>query len=763
MGTDSTTDGRGQIWLLPAEGQAGHHRVADVAVDLRTFRLYTYAIPAALGDAVRPGVTVRVPYGRSGRFVDGWCVRVSSQPWDHTRKPLAEVTGAESLVSTALIALGLWLAEYYAHPPGFTLSTMVPASLRKVPLQKIAYVQATGVAPDQRLTERQRALLDVIARGELPRNEALQQAGVSASTLRTLQRRGLLEVVVRREARPVPVPAVVPEDVPASAEDAYELTPGQQAALAVILAAAADPAEFCTFLLFGVPGSGKTEVYVRAMRAVIGGGKQAILLVPEIALATQVVERLMRRFARVAVLHSRLTAATRRRTLRAVAAGQVDLVIGTRTAVFAPCPNLGLIVVDEEQDSSLKNMSAPFYHARDVAIKRGQIEGVPVVLGSATPALETWYNAAYLKRYRLLRLPERVPGARLPEVRLIATNGRELGQSTSILSARLIANLKATLAAGQQAILLHNRRGYAVYLRCTTCGLTVRCTRCGGHMVYHRSDALMKCHRCGHQHEVPDHCLDETCRGQLQRTGLAIQRLEEELRRTFPSVRLLRLDSDTMRHREDYRVALQRFEAGEADIMLGTQMVAKGLDFPAVRLVGVIDADAALWLPDFRAAEQAFQLLVQVVGRAGRREGDSLALVQSADAESPAIRHGIRMDYESFTLSELAVRKQLFDPPFARLVRCICLDNRPGRARAEAARLTSALRVLAGRIDAGLRVDDSAPCVIPRLRDMFRYHVLVRAPRNGSAQRLLHEATRAKLLSPNVQRFTIDVDPMDML
>ena len=323
--------------------------------------------------------------------------------------------------------------------------------------------------------------------------------------------------------------------------------------------------------------------------------------------------------------------------------------------------------------------------------------------------------------------------------------------------------LRETLAAGQQAILLHNRRGYAVYLRCEACGLPVTCQRCQAHMVYHRADSRMKCHRCGAWSTVPERCLDDSCGGRLRRAGLGVQRLEQELMHVFPKARLQRLDSDTMRRREDYAAALGRFAAGEADILLGTQMVAKGLDFPRVMLVGVLEADAMLWLPDFRAAESAFQLIVQVVGRAGRREGDSLALVQVENATLPAIRSAVALDYEAFAEIELGVRRELFDPPFSRLIRFVCADAQASRARAEAAGLADRLRVLAGRIHAGIRVDDAEACVIPRLREMTRHRVVVRAPRDVDLRPLLRLAEQEKALSPRVKRFTVDVDPMEML
>ena len=759
-------DGR-QLWLMPSEGQTGHHVVADVAVDAPTAKLATYAVPHELTAAVRPGANVRVPFGRSDRTVEGLCVRVTQRPWDHTRKPVLEVRPGQSWLSEHLIELGLWVSDYYVCPPWKTFAAVVPLSVRRPRLRNVTYLRATGRLLPKRPSPGQAALLAAIGDAEVRRDQVLQQAAVSAASLRTLQRHGAVECIVRREPAP-PRPDVAvgasPPQVRECEEDRFELTEGQQAACGRIRAALGNPDPFRVLLLFGVPGSGKTEVYVRAVRDVIASHRQAILLIPEIALATQVVDRLARRFERVAVLHSQLPARTRHDTLAAIAAGNVDVVIGTRTAVFAPCPRLGLIIVDEEQEGSFKNLAAPYYHARDVAIKRGQLEHVPVVLGSATPALETWHNAEHRPHFELARLPERVPGARLPEVRLVET-GRGSGPAGTVLSPELHEQLERTLADHQQAILLHNRRGYSPYLRCAACGLMVNCERCGNHLVYHKHGPQreMKCHRCGTRTAVPARCLDNTCGGRLERTGLAIQRLEEDLRRLFPQARLLRLDSDTMRRREDYRAALDRFEAGDADILLGTQMVAKGLDFPRVRLVGMVEADAALSLPDFRASERAFQLIVQVVGRAGRREGASLALVQTAERPAPAIQHALRMDYEAFAAEELELRHRLFYPPAARLVRLICADARPGRAREAAERLAAGLRGRAAHIHAALRVDPAETCAVPRLREMQRYQVLVRGPRDECVQRLLHEAAGEKLLSPAIQRFTVDVDPVDLL
>ena len=737
--------------------------MADVALRIQTHQIYTYAVPTELTEWVRPGVAVRVPYGSAGRPVEGWCVRVAQRTWSHTHRPIGEVVNSEALLTEPLLELAVWVADYYAARPGATLELMIPAPLRMPMRVKTRFVIATGVSDDRRVTARQQAVLAVLGDGECERGALLAASGATAAVLKGLVARGLIREEVRECVAPIEAPPENPI-YEICAEDGFALTPGQADALAAITKTRqGDEAAFSVFLLFGVPGSGKTEVYVRAIRAANEAGRQAIVLVPEIALATQVVQRLARRFRRVAVLHSRLTPKVRATTLRQIAAGHFDVVIGTRTAVFAALPRPGVIVVDEEQDDSFKSIAAPFYHARDVAIKRGQLESIPVVLGSATPALETWSNATQRGRYRLLRLPTRVPGAQLPQVELVEPTPLMQRGVGPLISPRLRTELQRVIDAGEQAILLHNRRGYAVFLRCVECGLLVRCERCNAHLIYHRAEDVMKCHRCGWRRARPERCLDDSCGGALERTGLGIQRLEQELGETVPAARVLRLDSDTMRRREDYAAALARFEQREADVLLGTQMVAKGLDFPGVRLVGVLEADASLWMPDYRASETVFQLLVQVAGRAGRREGAALAVIQATDAGAPAVRYGVRMDYEAFATAELELRRAFFDPPFSRLVRFVCLDENGATARQAAQRLAEDLGVLAGRIDARIRVDEPAQCVIPRLREMSRYQVVVRTPRTDAARRLLHDARAQKLLNVRVKRLTVDVDPVDLL
>lgn len=761
MAETSDSKSRDQLWLVPHEGTSRRGPVADVALTIRTRKIYSYAVPPDLADRVRPGCAVRVPYGRSGRIVEGWCLSISERLWTTTLRPISEVLDGSAPLSDRLIELARWVAEYYACPPGRVMQRIIPAAARKRPPRLVRFVRRSGTDDGRRLTAGQQALLDTVADREIAWPALRRSTGVGLSTLRTLERRGLVEVRQRPASDDTlaDAPAQTSQPTP---EDDYALTGAQAGALEAIHKMTSTANMFAVGVLFGVPGSGKTEVYVRAIRRVVADQRQAILLVPEIALATQIVQRLARRFKRVEVLHSRLNDSTRAAAFQRIAAGRAQVVIGTRTAVFAPCARLGLIVVDEEQETSFKSLAAPFYHARDVAIKRAQIERIPVVLGSATPSLETWYNVRRLDHYHLLPLPERVPGAVPPQVKLVANDRRRLGDEGA-LSEPLRFELCECVARGEQAILLHNRRGYALHLRCRACHLPISCPRCDTPLVYHRDAECLRCHHCGHTAEPPRVCLDSTCGGPIELIGTGIQRLEREITRLVPKARILRLDSDTMKRREDYAKALAAFASHDADILLGTQMIAKGLDFPAVRLVGVIDADAAFGLPDFRAAERAFQLLVQVVGRAGRRNDTSLAILQAEQVALPALQHAIRMDYEAFAAAELPVRAELAYPPVFHMTRIICADLNAGRARRAAAELACNLRRLAGRVDSGIRVDPAEDCLIFRRRNRARCQVLIRSPRGSAITHLLRLAEDERLLSPRVERVTIDVDPVDMM
>jgi primosomal protein N' (replication factor Y) len=526
-------------------------------------------------------------------------------------------------------------------------------------------------------------------------------------------------------------------------------------AVAVAIAAGA----FRPFLLHGVTASGKTEVYLRAAHAAREAGGQTLVLVPEVALASQVVAVFRKRFGgRVGLLHSYLSVGERRRNWELARRGAVDVVVGARSAVFAPLPNLKLIVVDEEHEPAYKQSEQLRYHGRDVAVRRAQLLGIPVVLGSATPALESLANAARGK-YTRLALPERVDGRTLPTVRIVDL--RRDGEGGALLSRPLRAAVTERLERGEQSLLWLNRRGHSHYVQCRGCGWTPECGRCDISLTFHVSPREFRCHYCDHREIAPTACPE--CRLPLLRFGGAgTQRAERELAQCFPGARVLRLDTDVARDRGAVADVLARFARGEADILLGTQMIAKGLDFPRVTLVGVLDADVALHLPDFRAAERTWQLLVQVSGRSGRGKVHGEVLVQTCTPEHPAITAIATDGTQAFVRGELAERRDAVYPPFARLVTLLVWGPDEAKVEAAARELAARAESVAGPL--GVTVLGPAPQALAKLRNQHRWHLLLKG---GDAAKVRAAAAAALAWAEEPGRrgaqVAADVDPIETL
>ena len=513
---------------------------------------------------------------------------------------------------------------------------------------------------------------------------------------------------------------------------------------------------FSVTLLHGVTGSGKTEVYVRAIRRVIAQGRQAILLVPEIALATQTLSRLLARLPRVAVLHSGLSDSQRAFYYDRIAQGQADVVVGPRSAIFAPTRKLGLVIVDEEHEPSYKQDTAPRYHGRDVAVMRGSLAGAAVILGSATPSLESLHNAQ-TGRYHLLTLPHRVRGLAMPKLQIVNLRREMTPGRIELLGRTLTLKMAAALDRREQIILLMNRRGYASYVFCPKCDWILECDHCTRAMVFHQATQLAMCHYCQHTAHLPECC--PACRGKLLLFGFGIQRIEGELVRKFPGARTARMDSDTMTSPGQFQKIFEEFGAGEIDILLGTQMVGKGLDFPRVSLVGVVSADTSLTLPDFRAAERTFQLVVQVAGRAGRGQTPGEVVVQTLHEDEPAIRFAATHDYQGFAASELPLRREMGFPPYSRMVRMIVRHENVSKAAQDADRIG---RSVAAVLPPQILMQGPMPCGVRKIRNLFRYQILLTAERAGWIQ---------QFLSPRLGEFCrdleaeviADVDPIALL
>jgi primosomal protein N' (replication factor Y) len=759
-----------------------------------------FRVPDGLAGRTRPGSRVVAPVGaeRMAGIVLGEAGGESS----HFGAPRAvlEAPDAQPLLPPELLELAAWASAYYLCPLGEMLAAMLPGGLsltrdRTLRLtssgeevaRSLLLPEAGGRVASARLRRTYgaravilRALLDA-GEGGLPRRRLAARAGPGASALiETLRKEGILDeqegpgslpasfALEESVATPVPVPS------PSSTEPARILTPAQERAVLAITAALpgaaggsghAEVERARPFLLYGVTGSGKTEVYFRVIDACLAAGRGAIYLVPEIGLTPLLARRMRERYGSgVAVLHSRLSPVQRRREWARLREGGARIALGPRSAVFAPVAQPGCVIVDEEHDPSYKQQDPPRYNARDLALVRARIAGAAVVLGSATPSLESWRNAGEGK-YRRLDLPERVEGRALPRVSLVDMREefRETG-AVSPLSRRLIDALRERLERREQAIVLINRRGWAPALRCRACGKAVECAKCSVALVMHRAEGRLRCHYCGARRPPPRAC--PACASPwLQPIGEGTEQVEAELARLLPGARIARMDSDSVRGRDGTETLLAAFERGEADLLLGTQMVAKGHDFPRVTLAGVLLADAALGLPDFRAGERTFQLLSQVTGRSGRGESPGEVIVQAFQPVGRILQAVARHDADSFYASEMDFRRSLGHPPFTSLALVLAQDPNRDRA-AEAAEAAARLLRESARQSAGLEVIGPAPAPLERLRRRWRVQVLARSAsrrRLGQALGYLVEKLDGLEGGGHARRISVDVDPANLL
>jgi primosomal protein N' (replication factor Y) len=547
--------------------------------------------------------------------------------------------------------------------------------------------------------------------------------------------------------------------VRAQRESPHELNADQVRALAAIHESL-QAAEHRAILIHGVTGSGKTEVYIQAIEEVIRFGRQAILLVPEISLTPQTVARFRARFDRVAVLHSHMSDVERHEHWRRIARGEVEVVVGARSAVFAPTPRLGLIVLDEEHESTFKQATAPRYHARDVALRRAADQHVPLVLASATPSLESWY-LAQKGEYRLVEMPRRVLDLPLPVVKTIdLRNEIHSKRSRGAISRPLHRAMEQALREGGQVILLLNRRGHSTHIQCPSCGHAMRCPHCDLPLTFHRHDLTAVCHYCDYHAAAPKVC-PECNYGGIRYSGLGTQKLEAEVRSRFPNHRCLRMDTDSMRSHGSHEQALTAFREGRVRILVGTQMIAKGLDFPNVTLVGVVNADTALHLPDFRAAERTFQLVTQVAGRTGRGPKGGQVIVQTLCPDAPAIVAAVEHDLPAFARQELPQREALGYPPCSAMIRVVVRGLSERTAQAAADELVRQLRQEADA-KSGVRILGPAPAPMARLRGSFRFQIQLHAS-DGAALRDLVGRTTGAFKAPDDVILSVDVDPLDMM
>ena len=785
--------------LFAAEVAVGY---AQVAVERSVDRFpdgLTYAIPKSLANLV-PGERVIVPLGKGDTPTPGYIVDlIDSITIDPDSVKFIEKRAASGArLPGQLLELARWISNYYCSPIGMTLASMLPAAVkRNVGSVSRTMIDLGNPMPlDQKLPLKQRSVLEILAQLPAAGRPIEAHALADLAGLHTL---GPIKRLIERKLVDVSYRSVIEAAWTKHATDdriPERLTDEQQVVIDSISPKLADG--FSTHLLYGVTGSGKTEVYIRLIQRVLAMGKTALMLVPEISLTPQTGGRLIGRFPkhRVAVLHSGLTAAQRHHQW--ALAGEesprgADIVLGARSAVFAPIPDgrLGLIIVDEEHDGSYKQDQVPRYQGRDVAIRRAQITGCPIILGSATPSLESWYNATKADaRSTLHRLRNRAPGLRLPTVQIydFREQARQRRDNrVHLLGPALESAIARTLdgdggkGGGGQVLILLNRRGFANYIACPSqrCGWIMTCDHCDVTVVYHLHKKLpssgetgyVRCHHCLSEQKLPPAC--PQCGGKISIFGLGTQRIEQELASKFPQLvegrTMLRIDSDTMGGSRDFHDALERFGRGEIKLLVGTQMIAKGLDFPGVRLVGVINADTSINLPDFRASERTFQLVNQVAGRAGRGVDPGLTIVQTFNPNSPAIRLAAAHDFETFAQQELIEREQSGLPPITRMARIVVRDEDHIKCIQAARGLAQALNEILAQMppngpasESSIRLRGPAPCPIARIADKHRQQIEILAPSPMIMQSFLAKARSAGVLKADTD-MAIDVDPIALL
>jgi primosomal protein N' (replication factor Y) (superfamily II helicase) len=798
----------------------------DVALPVPIDRLFTYELPVTLRHRVRAGCRVWAPFG--SRKLTGLVLGTHDEPPKQNAREILKLLDEEPVLDSELLRLAQWIAEYYCAPIGETLKGMLPLSgeMRRSTMYSLtdAGRDVARQLSVQRTDDAASVILKLLEERPRPAENLRVKVKSAREVLRVLIKRGWVIVEESQQERdPLRTPAErleaefsrrPPPEIKLKKHERellafLELHPGthnlaeldetinraseaaralarreliklkteplpipngferpipvlnthQEVAFGAIRTALAAN-EFKSFLLQGVTGSGKTEVYLRSIEAGLAAGKNSLLLVPEIALTPAVAGQFFHRFGKqVAILHSAFGDAERAEQWRRIRKGQARVVVGTRSGVFAPVQNLGLVIIDEEHDGSYKQQETPRYHARDVALMRAKEARAVAILGSATPSVESRYNAEHGK-YRMLCLPERIAQRPLPEVQIVDMRLEFLEtKRQAIFSRKLLEEMQQRLAQREQTILLINRRGFSSFVVCRACGERLLCVNCSVVLTHHRRDRRMLCHYCGYAERIPDEC-PKCGSDYIQFLGTGSERVEEELHQHFPTARVARLDRDSASGKGAFERILHAFRDGEIEILVGTQMIAKGHDIPNVTLVGVVLADIGLSMPDFRAAERSFQLLTQAAGRAGRGTTPGRVVIQTLNPDHYAVRFAGQQDYEGFYKKEIEFRKWLRYPPFAALANVLVRAEK----QEEALRMATQLGFVLNPAAPGIRVMGPAEAPVLRLKNEFRYQILLKAAKRPLLREILNDVRElAEKEKWNATALVIDVDPISLM
>jgi len=666
-------------------------KFADIVINRPIERPFTYSIPESLKEGVEMGSIVEVSFGN--KIVTGYVVGFSDKCDIPNIKPINRMVDKELRVDAQILELTKWISEYYYSSWGEAISAAVPSALKK---------SVSG------------------------RKKRKEKPGVEENDFEFID----------------------------GSDKHLSPNPEQQQALDSIINSI-DSRAHRVFLLHGVTGSGKTEVYLQSIAAALKLGLSSIILVPEISLTPQTVARFKARFGdKIAVLHSRLLGSKKVSEWHRIASGEARIVIGARSAIFAPVKNLGLIVVDEEHETSYKQEDVPRYNARDAAIKRAELAGAVAILGSATPSLESFY-AAKNKRFTLIELPERVDSRLLPAVDIVDMREEMTrAKKVPIFSQKLKEWIEKDIAERKQVILFLNRRGFSTFINCRRCGYVIKCKRCSVSLTYHFDKKKLTCHHCNFNMEPPEIC-PECNASYLKYWGLGTEKVESEAHRLFPSADIARMDTDATHKRGTHDRVLSKFKDGHIDILIGTQMIAKGLDFPKVTLVGVISADTALNLPDFRSSERTFNLLTQVAGRAGRSDLGGRVIIQSYAPQHYSIQAAKNHDYNTFYDKEISLRKELYLPPFCHMVTLTLRGRKEEKVFKASEGLMASLEK--GNKAKNIQILGPAPSPISRMKGMYRWGIFLRSENAGNITSMLKKALKENKTSGII--ITVDVDP----
>ena len=744
---------------------------AIILVDVNTRKIdkaFTYGVPEEFASRVAIGSTVLVNF--SNRQLQGFIIDLKEYPPAMPKgvqiKPIEDVPDPQTLWDREMIELARWMVHYYGCTFLDAVKVLVPSPVRskedgKIPEEPMVKMVVIKNEPEdweklEKKSKFQASALKylMLLKEPVKLADAVKETGASHSVFQALKKKDHIDIF---EGSPT---FRFFHKTPSSPTNDLNLTDEQEAAFSMLMEKyRSDKAEIV--LLHGITGSGKTEVYLQVIREVLKEGKEALVLVPEISLTPQAIQRFRGRFGEdMAILHSRLTDVERRQMWWKIRHKKVRVVVGARSAVFAPLENLGVIVVDEEHDGSYKQDKEPRYHARQIAVKRAMMHNALVILGSATPSMEA-YHYANMGKYSLMELPSRVGDSVLPAVEIVNLKEDFAEKKSGILGDTLKREMLEVIEKGEQVMLFLNRRGYSAFILCHECGNVIRCPYCDITLTYHRVGFMMKCHYCDYERPAPSTC--PFCKGKkLSTPAYGIQEVEEELEKYFPGVPFIRMDKDTTRDRDSHQRILGHFADRKASILLGTQMIAKGHDFPGVTLVGVVYADLALYLPDFRSLERAYQVLVQVSGRAGRRDVQGKVIIQTYNPETPVLQSVAKQNYREFYDWETGNRQPLNYPPFAHIINLLFSGRNEEELRNCALEYARFLGNKKFRQEIFLAVLGPAACPLSRIKSRYRWHVTLKG-HNVFKMVALVKKVKEMIGIPTDISFFIDVDPMSLM